>query len=148
MRACPPTDWCTTYMATQGGEQEAKDTGEDAEDCIIAQKQRIGRRIARQVWRDIHEHSRARRQFAGASPPPDQTRRISQEARERRLEADDVKYRRAQRLEREQEESMRVRRDNERYVYARGGEGTGRTFGGQCGRGRESAGGRPWIGRL
>ena len=100
--------------------QEAR---EDAEDCIIAQKQRIGRRIARQVWRDIHEHSRARRHFAGASPPPDQTRRISQEARERRLEADDVKYRRAQRLEREQEESMRVRvrRDNERYVYARGG---------------------------
>ena len=77
-------------MATQGGEQEAKDTGEDAEDCIIAQKQRIGRRIARQVWRDIHEHSRARRQFAGASPPPDQTRRISERARKRRLEADDV----------------------------------------------------------
>ena len=36
-------------MATQGGEQEAKDTGEDAEDCIAAQKQRIGRRIARQA---------------------------------------------------------------------------------------------------
>ena len=80
-----------------------------------------GRRIARQVWCDIHEHSRARRQFAGAGPPPDQTRRISQEARARRLEEDDVKYRREQQLEREQEESMRVRRDNERYVYARGG---------------------------
>ena len=79
------------------------------------------RGIARQVWRDIHAHSRARRQFAGASPPPDQTRRISERARKRRLEADDVKYRREQRLEREQEESMRVRRDNERYVYARGG---------------------------
>ena len=98
-------------MATQGGEQEAKDTGEGAEDCIVAQKQRIGRRIARQVWRGIHEHSRARRQFAGAGPPPDQTRRISQEARERRLDGDEAKYRREQQLEREQEESMRVRRD-------------------------------------
>ena len=30
-------------------EWEAKDTGEEAEECILAQKQRIGRRIARQV---------------------------------------------------------------------------------------------------
>ena len=101
-----------------------------------------------QVWRDIHEHSRARHQFAGASPPPDQTRRISQEARERRLDADDAEYRREQRLEREQEERIRVRRDNERYVYARGGEGTGRTFRGQCGRGRECVGEGTWSGHL
>ena len=37
------------HLATQAGEREAKDTGEEVEECILAQKQRIGRRIARQV---------------------------------------------------------------------------------------------------
>ena len=45
------------HLATQAGVNEARDTGEDVEDCIAAQKQRVGRRIARQVWRDIHQRS-------------------------------------------------------------------------------------------
>ena len=71
------------HLATQAGEREAKDTGEEVEECILAQKQRIGRRIARQVWRDIYQHSRARRQFAG--PPPEPTYKINREMHERPL---------------------------------------------------------------
>ena len=53
------------HLATQAGKWEAKDSGEEVEECILVQKQRIGRRIARQVWRDIHQHSKARRRFVG-----------------------------------------------------------------------------------
>ena len=108
------------HLATQAGVNEARDTGEDVEDCIAAQKQRIGRRIARQVWRDIHQHSTARRQYAG--PPPEPTyQAASRESLVRGMDADEVR-----RVEREQDEAMRVRRDNERTLYAQDGLSSGR----------------------
>ena len=135
------------HLATQAGEREAKDTGEEVEECILAQKQRIGRRIARQVWRDIHQHSTARRRFAG--PPPDPTHSgPSRETQQRRMDEDETTYQleRKRWQEEEQEEAMLTRRGNERTVYARDGLNTGRGYGGQ-GRG-VSAGCRSRSGRI
>ena len=104
------------HLATQAGEWEAKDTGEEAEECILAQTQRIGgRRIARQVWRDIHQHSTARRRFAG--PPPDPTHSgPSRETQQRRMDEDETIYQleRKRWQEDEQEEAMLPRRGNKR----------------------------------
>ena len=121
------------HLATQAGVNEARDTGEDVEDCIAAQKQRVGRRIARQVWRDIHQHSTARRQYA--APPPEPTyQAASRESLVRGMDADEVR-----RVEREQDEAMRVRRDNERTLYAQDGLSSGKGYGRQ-GRGARAGG--------
>ena len=110
------------HLATQAGEREAKDTGEEVEECILAQKQRIGRRIARQVWRDIHQHSTARRRFVGQ--PPDPTHNgPSRRTQLRRMNEDEAIYQLQKERwdEEEQEETMLTRRANERIVYAREG---------------------------
>ena len=120
------------HLATQAGEREAKDTGEEVEECILAQKQRIGRRIARQVWRDIHQHSTARRRFVGQ--PPDPTHNgPSRRTQLRHMNEDEAIYQREKERweEEEQEEAMLTRRANERVVYARDGLHTGRGYGTQ-----------------
>ena len=135
------------HLATQAGEREAKDTGEEVEECILAQKQRIGRRIARQVWRDIHQHSTARRRFVGQ--PPDPTHNgPSRRTQLRRMNEDEAIYQLQKERwdEEEQEETMLTRRANERIVYAREGLHTGRRYDTQS-RG-ESAGSRSRSGRV
>ena len=135
------------HLATQAGEWEAKDTGEEVEECILAQKQRIGRRIARQVWRDIHQHSTARRRFVGG--PPDPTHNgPSRRTQLRHMNEDETIYQLEKKRweEEEQEEAMLTRRANERMVYARDGLHTGRRYGTQS-RG-ESAGCRSRSGRI
>ena len=135
------------HLATQAGEREAKDTGEEVEECILAQKQRIGRRIARQVWRDIHQHSTARRRFVGQ--PPDPTHNgPSRRTQLRRMNEDEAIYQLQKERwdEEEQGETMLTRRANERIVYAREGLHTGRRYDTQS-RG-ESAGSRSRSGRV
>ena len=136
------------HLATQAGEREAKDSGEKVEECILAQKQRIGRRIARRVWRDIqqHSHSTARRRFVGQ--PPDPTHNgPSRRTQLRHMNEDEAIYQREKERweEEEQEEAMLTRRANERMVYARDGLHTGR----RCDTSRgESAGCRSRSGRI
>ena len=117
------------HLATQAGKWEAKDSGEEVEECILVQKQRIGRRIARQVWRDIHQHSKARRRFVGPSPPDPTHNGPSRRTQLRGLDEDEAIYQREKRRqeEEEQQEAMLTRRANERTVYARDGlHATGR----------------------
>ena len=136
------------HLATQAGKWEAKDSGEEVEECILAQKQRIGRRIARQVWRDIHQHSKARRRFVGPSPPDPTHNGPSRRTQLQGLDEDEVIYQREKRRqeEEEQQEAMLTRRANERTVYARDGLHTGRRYGTHS-RG-ESAGCRSRSGRI
>ena len=126
----------------------AKDSGEEVEECILVQKQRIGRRIARQVWRDIHQHSKARRQFVGPSPPDPTHNGPSRRTQLRGLDEDEAIYQREKRRqeEEEQQEAMLTRRANERTVYARDGLHTGRGYYTQS-RGM-SAGGRSRSGHI
>ena len=132
------------HLPQQAGEREAKDTGEEVEECILVQKQRIGRRIVRQVWRDIHQHSTARRRFVGQ--PPDPTHNgPSRRTQLRRMNEDEAIYQLQKERwdEEEQGETMLTRRANERIVYAREGPPvvhTGRRYDTQS-RG-ESAGSR------
>ena len=104
------------HLATQAGKWEAKDSGEEVEECILAQKQRIGRRIARQVWRDIHQHSKARRRFVGPSPPDPTHNGPSRRTQLQGLDEDEAIYQREKRRqeEEEQQEAMLTRRANER----------------------------------
>ena len=130
------------HLATQAGERETKDTGEEVEECILAQKQRIGRRIARQVWRDIHQHSTARRRFVGQ--PPDPTHNgPSRRTQLRRMNEDEAIYQLQKERwdEEEQGETMLTRRANERLVYARQGPANGRRVWPRRAQGRQ---GPPW----
>ena len=136
------------HLATQAGKWAAKDSGEEVEECILAQKQRIGRRIARQLWRDIHQHSRARRRFVlGPAPPDPMHNGPSRRTHLRGMDEDEAIYQREKERweEEEQEEAMLTRRANERMVYARDGLHTGR----RCDTSRgESAGCRSRSGRI
>ena len=136
------------HLATQAGKWEAKDSGEEVEECILAQKQRIGRRIARQVWRDIHQHPKARRRFVGPSPPDPMHNGPSRRTQLRGMDEDEAIYQREKRRqeEEEQQEAMLTRRANERTVYARDGLHTGRGYYTQS-RGM-SAGGRSRSGHI
>ena len=72
------------------------------------------------VWRDMHQHSKARRRFVGPSPPDPTHNGPSRRTQLRGLDEDEAIYQREKRRqeEEEQQEAMLTRRANERTVYS------------------------------